>query len=77
MPYQPDMLPAVETIARFAGIEISAAHRERMRARAAFHAKRPDEQFHEVHPDGEEDDALPMCVARYEALERFWESLAV
>ena len=77
VPYQPDMLPAVETIARFAGIEISAAHRERMRARAAFHAKRPDEQFHEVHPDGEEDDALPMCVARYEALERFWESLAV
>lgn len=77
VPYQPDMMPAVETIARFAGIEISAAHREKMRARAAFHAKRPDEQFHEAHPEGAEDDALQACVVRYEALERFRESLAV
>ncbi len=77
VPYQPDMVTAVETIARFAGIEISAAHRERMRARAAFHAKRPDEKFHAAHPDGEEDDAVRTCLARYEALDRFRESLAV
>ena len=74
VPYQPDMMPAVETIARFAGIEISAAHCERMRARAAFHAKRPDEKFHAAHPDGAEDDMLQTCVARYQALERFRES---
>ena len=74
VPYQPDMRPAVESIARFAGIEICAAHRERMRDRVAFHAKRPDEKFHETDPEGVDDDVLRKCMARYEALERFREN---
>jgi hypothetical protein len=72
--YQPDMIPAVETIARFSGIEISPSQREKMRARAAFHAKRPGEEFHEAPPDGAASEALAECIARYEETERFRES---
>lgn len=71
VPYQPDMVPAVESIARFSGIGISAEHREKMRARAAFHAKRPQENFSEAPPEDVADDALRECIVRYGELERF------
>lgn len=75
VPYQPDMMPAVESIARFASIGISAGHREKMRARAAFHAKRPGENFSEASPEGV-DAVLAECMERYGALDRFRASLA-
>lgn len=71
VPYTPDMIPAVEAIARFSGIGISAEHRGRMVGRAAFHAKHPREKFDEAPLEGEVGDALIECAARHEELEKF------
>lgn len=71
VPYQPDMIPVVESIARFSGIGISPAHREKMRARAKFRAKNPYEEFHEPPSLETDGDALQNSIARYEELERF------
>lgn len=49
-------------------------HRGKMRARAAFHAKYPQEKFSEAPPEDAAGDALRTCVGRYEELERFREA---
>lgn len=71
VPYAPDMIPAVEAIARFSGIGISPAHREKMCARAAFHAKHPQEKFAEAPLEGAVGHANVECAARHEELEDF------
>ena len=71
VPYAPDMVPAVEAIARFSGIGISAELRVKMRARAAFHAKHPQEKFSEAPLEDAAGEALRECIARYGELERF------
>ena len=71
VPHQADMVPVVESIAHFCGIEISPAHRAQMRARAAFHAKDAREIFLEAPIEGAFDGALRECQERYEALEKF------
>ncbi len=72
--YQPDMLPATESIAQFCGIAVSPEHREEMRRRAAFHAKRPGEKFIEPRREDSASEALETCVSRYDELERFREA---
>ena len=74
VPYAPDMIPAVEAMASFSGIGISAEHRVKMRARVAFHAKHPQEKFSEGPIEDAAGDALRTCVERYEELERFREA---
>ena len=69
VPYEADMTSAVETIARFAGFELTAAHREKMRTRAGCHAKEPRHAFAE--PDSCAVETSAACQASYEALEGF------
>lgn len=74
--YQADMLPVVEAIVHFAGIDLTTAHRQKMHARAAFHGKAPA-TFFRGDPTPK-SDAFPMhsCLARYEALQQ-WSKSAV
>lgn len=69
--YKPNMIPAVESIAHFSGIEISPAHREQMRERARFQAKHPQEEFQGTPADGAIEPEWRDCLAKYEALENF------
>ncbi|HTL97219.1 MAG TPA: hypothetical protein VL181_00310 [Holophagaceae bacterium] len=69
VPYEPDMTRAVETVARFAGIGLTAAHRERMRIRAGCHAKQPGLAF--VEPEPAAIEVPGACRASHEALRAF------
>ena len=69
--YHRDMIPVVEAIAAFAGIEVSNSTRATWTARATFHAKQPGERFDEAGVEGPLDPRLRDCHSRYEALERF------
>lgn len=71
VPYRAGMMPVVESIAHFCGIEISAAQKERMPERASFHGKYPDEKFDEASPASEGEPGLEKCLAQYQALEEF------
>ena len=69
--YQRDMIPVVDAIAAFAGIEVSNSARAAWTARAAFHAKQPGERFDEARVEGPLDPRLRDCYSRYEALENY------
>lgn len=69
LPYEARMGPAVEALARFAGIELETSHRARMEARSLRHAKRADEAFQEAEAQPIEVPAF--CQAAFEALEAF------
>ena len=69
--YQRDMIPVVEAIAAFAGIELSDSTRTAWAARAAFHAKQPGQRFDEAQVEGPLDPRLRDCHSRCQALERF------
>lgn len=71
LPYRSDMMSAVESIARFCRIEMSPAQATRMRERASFHGKYPDEKFEEESPGSEVGPEWEKCLARYKALEGF------
>lgn len=69
--YQPDMMSVVEAIADATGVELTAAHRQQMRARMAFHSKRPDEAFGGDGASTPGDDAVGLCQASHDALDRW------
>ncbi len=68
--YEIGMLEVVESVARFTSTPLSADHRERMKLRAGFDAKNPDEFFAPT-PDHAVGEAPAQCLASYEALERY------
>lgn len=69
--YQPDMIPVVESIAAFAGINLTSGHLEKMRRRAAFHGKHPEVPFCGEPDDPLIEDHLDVCREAYEALDQW------
>jgi len=68
--YERDMVPVVESIAEFAGIELSTVHRQEMRKRATFHGKYPGDSFQGELFEDDPDEVLEPCLDLYDALER-------
>lgn len=69
MPYRADMIPVVESIADFCGIPISPTHKTRMKERASFQGKYPNEKFQEASLSSEVERGWQECLASYRALE--------
>lgn len=68
--YERDMVPVVESIADFAGIELSSSHRQEMRSRASFHGKYPGDSFHGESFEDFPAEILQPCLDHYHVLER-------
>jgi hypothetical protein len=69
--YQPDMVPVVEAITRFVGIDLTPSHREKLHARAAFHGKASHTLFQGDPTIKMEIPPMRHCLMRYEALARW------
>jgi hypothetical protein len=68
--YNQGMMNVMDTMASFAGIDISAEEHAKMEERCRYHAKYPDQVFAEQQPAEQLPEYLQKCAALYDQLEQ-------